>query len=153
MTDADLIVWDIEELVDALPKVKLCVCPYYLTNIELTKDANLIFLPYNYLLDPVVRDSSDVYLKNSIIILDEAHNIEDVCRNAASFDFTDFELALAMHNLNQKMNDILKSPHKNDITNEYYENMSQVCFIFTISNNFLFSGMPISRDSTQFLPT
>lgn len=88
LNDKDLNVWNIDELVNKLSKIKMKVCPYFLTNRELTKDANLIFCPFNYLLDPIVRESSDVYLKNSIIILDEAHNIEDVCRNAASFEFT-----------------------------------------------------------------
>lgn len=31
-------------------------------------------------LDPIIRESSDVHLKNSVVILDEAHNMEDVCR-------------------------------------------------------------------------
>lgn len=36
-----------------------------------------------------------VELKEQIIILDEAHNIEDVCRDAASFLFARTELKLA----------------------------------------------------------
>lgn len=46
--------------------------------------------------DPVIRRNSDVYLKNSIIILDEAHNVEDACREAASFSFNEKELREAL---------------------------------------------------------
>ena len=33
-----------------------------------------------------------MHLKSAIVILDEAHNVEDICRDAASFDFTEVEL-------------------------------------------------------------
>lgn len=29
-----------------------------------------------------------IALKNNIVVIDEAHNIEDICRDAASFSFT-----------------------------------------------------------------
>ena len=45
-------------------------------------DAELVFCPYNYLLDPVVRSSLDVDINNAVLIFDEAHNIEDTCRQA-----------------------------------------------------------------------
>jgi Fanconi anemia group J protein len=46
--------------------------------------------------DPVIRRNSDVRLDNAIVILDEAHNVEDACRDAASFSFTEHELCQAM---------------------------------------------------------
>ena len=42
--------------------------------------AELIFCPYNYILDPVIRRAVQIDLQDSVIILDEAHNIEDICR-------------------------------------------------------------------------
>lgn len=42
--------------------------------------------------DPIIRDNSDVTLKNAVVILDEAHNVEDVCREAVSFSFTEREI-------------------------------------------------------------
>ncbi|EME29284.1 putative DNA helicase required for mitotic chromosome segregation CHL1 [Galdieria sulphuraria] len=74
-------VWDIEDLVRIGKRHNLC--PYF-SSQELMKTAELIFCPYSYLLDPVVRNAMQVELSNSIVILDEAHNIEDVCREAAS---------------------------------------------------------------------
>ncbi len=38
-------------------------------------EAELIFCPYSYLLDPVVRAAMDISLENAVLIFDEAHNI------------------------------------------------------------------------------
>lgn len=46
------------------------------------ENAELIFCPYNYLLDPVIRRAMMIEVKDSVLILDEAHNIEDICRQA-----------------------------------------------------------------------
>ncbi|RHY38383.1 hypothetical protein DYB25_010046 [Aphanomyces astaci] len=45
-----------------------------------------LFCPYNYIIDPQIRSSCSITLKNAVVIFDEAHNIEDVCRDAASFE-------------------------------------------------------------------
>ncbi|GAU11015.1 hypothetical protein TSUD_113080, partial [Trifolium subterraneum] len=61
-------------------------CPYYLAK-ELHKAVDIIFAPYNYLIDRGIRRK---YLSfswsNSILIFDEAHNLESICAEAASFD-------------------------------------------------------------------
>lgn len=59
-------------------------CPYY-SAVELAKEAELILCPYNYLLDVGIRHARDIHLNGDIIIFDEAHNIEDQSREAASF--------------------------------------------------------------------
>ena len=48
----------------------------------------MVFCPYNYLVDPVIRASMDINLKNCVVIFDEAHNIEDVARDAGGVDIT-----------------------------------------------------------------
>lgn len=40
-----------------------------------------------------------MHLNNSIVILDEAHNIEDTCREAASFSFSENEAYVASKEL------------------------------------------------------
>ncbi len=70
---------DIEELADAGRKHK--ACPYFLAR-QMAQTADLVFCPYSYLLDPMVRRSMQVDLRNSVLIFDEAHNIEDVARCA-----------------------------------------------------------------------
>lgn len=51
-----------------------CRCPYYLSR-ELHKVVDILFAPYNYLIDPAFRKSLQVDWKNSILIFDEAHNL------------------------------------------------------------------------------
>ncbi|XP_077422808.1 Fanconi anemia group J protein isoform X3 [Vanacampus margaritifer] len=79
--------WDIEDLV-SLGK-QLRSCSYYAAR-ELMRNSNIIFCPYNYLLDPLIRESMEIDLAGHILVLDEAHNIEDCARESASFmlDYT-----------------------------------------------------------------
>ena len=63
---------DIEDLV-AYGKDNLR-CPFYISR-ELQKTADIIFMPYNYLLDQNTRRSLSLDLDGAVIILDEAHNL------------------------------------------------------------------------------
>ncbi|KAK8899847.1 hypothetical protein M9Y10_002170 [Tritrichomonas musculus] len=58
-------------------------CPYFVSK-NMVRSAELIFAPYNYVIDPLIRDQMSIDLKGSILIIDEAHNIEQTCRDAAS---------------------------------------------------------------------
>ncbi len=60
-------------------------CPFFVSK-ELAKDADIVFGPYNYFIDPVIRRSMSIELDNAVFIFDEAHNIEDVCREGGSLD-------------------------------------------------------------------
>lgn len=80
--DYDTKAWDIEDA-SAFGTTYGC-CPYFGLR-SLQEQADITFSPYNYLLDPMIRKTLDIKLKNSIVILDEAHNIEDICRDSASF--------------------------------------------------------------------
>ncbi|XP_076952033.1 regulator of telomere elongation helicase 1 homolog [Bidens hawaiensis] len=60
-------------------------CPYYMSR-ELHKVVDILFAPYNYLIDPGNRKSLTIEWSNSILIFDEAHNLESICADAASFD-------------------------------------------------------------------
>ncbi|KAL0808272.1 hypothetical protein Bca101_100764 [Brassica carinata] len=74
---------DIEDLVnigkDSGP------CPYYLTR-EVHKDVDILFAPYNYLISNAYRKYLKVNWNSSILIFDEAHNLESLCSDSASFD-------------------------------------------------------------------
>jgi fanconi anemia group J protein len=82
-------VWDIEEFVNHIKRKRLC--PYYVAR-DLIDDAEIIFCPYNYLIDPRIRSSMGIKIENEILIIDEAHNIEDTCRDATTFKITKFQL-------------------------------------------------------------
>ncbi|CAM9453258.1 unnamed protein product [Scytosiphon promiscuus] len=74
-------VWDIEDAV-RLGKSSQA-CPYY-TARDSMATADLVLCPYNYIVDPGVREIMGINLKDAVVIFDEAHNLEDSAREAAS---------------------------------------------------------------------
>lgn len=89
-------VLDIEDIVRIGKKLKCC--PYYASK-ELLDDAEIIFMPYNYLLDPKMRKANKIELQNTIVILDEAHNVEKMCEESASATITSTQIALAIEDV------------------------------------------------------
>ncbi|KAL5229048.1 hypothetical protein ABZP36_017313 [Zizania latifolia] len=76
--------FDIEDLVD-IGRTK-GPCPYYISR-EVSKSVDILFAPYNYLIDPGNRRSlTGIPWDNAVLIFDEAHNLESICADAASFD-------------------------------------------------------------------
>ncbi|ETL25696.1 hypothetical protein L916_20483 [Phytophthora nicotianae] len=75
-------IMDIEELVTTM-KEKM-ICPFFLTR-NMLPEAEIIFVPYNYLIDPLARRSIGISIENSILIFDEAHNVESIASEAASY--------------------------------------------------------------------
>ncbi|KRH92890.1 regulator of telomere elongation helicase 1-like protein, partial [Pseudoloma neurophilia] len=72
------------DLEDTLKLTKGCkACPYY-TLRGITEQSDILFMPYNYVLDPNIRKSLDLPFKEYSIIIDEAHNIEDTLCEAGS---------------------------------------------------------------------
>ncbi|KAI3354667.1 hypothetical protein L3Q82_019165, partial [Scortum barcoo] len=102
--------WDIEDLV-ALGK-RLRSCSYYAAR-ELMQEASIIFCPYNYLLDPMIRESMEIDLAGQILVLDEAHNIEDCARESASFTLNHNSLLMSRDELDSMVNNnIRRSKHE-----------------------------------------
>ena len=64
---------DIEDL-NRLGRVR-GPCPFYLSR-EMAATANIVFMPYNYLVDPKIRGGLQTQWANAVLIFDEAHNIE-----------------------------------------------------------------------------
>ena len=89
-------VWDIEDLVETGKEVG--ACPYFASR-DMLGSAHIVFAPYNYLLDPVIRHAMDINLKDAVVIIDEAHNVEDVSREAASFVLTEEDIINTIENL------------------------------------------------------
>ncbi|CAM0953084.1 unnamed protein product [Alopecurus aequalis] len=84
-------VHDIEDLLTVGRQVK--GCPYFASQ-TMAEAAQLVFCPYNYLISPIVRRAMDIDISGSIIILDEAHNIEDIARDAGSVDVDEQSLII-----------------------------------------------------------
>ncbi|KAF4083439.1 hypothetical protein AMELA_G00141320 [Ameiurus melas] len=94
-TDKDIVnsILDVEDLVKMGKKQR--VCPYYLSR-SLKQHADIIFMPYNYLLDPKSRRAHNIELKGAVVIFDEAHNVEKMCEESTSFDLTPYDLTSAI---------------------------------------------------------
>ncbi|KAL4176909.1 hypothetical protein KRP22_001846 [Phytophthora ramorum] len=75
-------IMDIEELVTTMKEKT--ICPFFLTR-NMLPEAEIIFVPYNYLIDPLARRSIGISIENSILIFDEAHNVESIASEAASY--------------------------------------------------------------------
>lgn len=88
--------WDIEELVSLGRRIR--ACSYYAAR-ELMISANIVFCPYNYLLDPLIRETMDINLDGQILVLDEAHNIEDCARESSSYTLDQSSLYLCRDEL------------------------------------------------------
>ncbi len=81
--DTNQAVMDIEDLTKLGNSRNLC--PYFLSR-DMAANADIVFMPYNYLIDPKTRGGLGIKWENAILIFDEAHNVEGVCSDAASFD-------------------------------------------------------------------
>ena len=74
-------------------------CPYYLTR-QAINHANILVFNYQYMLDPKVAKMVSKELEaESIIVFDEAHNIDSVCIEALSVTINERALELATRNL------------------------------------------------------
>lgn len=78
-------VLDIEELIVEAKLEK--GCPYYASR-QAAKDAQVIMLPYQMLLHKKTRDQLDINISNSVIIIDEAHNLLDTIASIHSAEIT-----------------------------------------------------------------
>lgn len=54
---------------------KRSFCPYYMTK-ELKRDADIIFMPYNYLLDPKTRKANGVELAVGVVCLPKVYSAQ-----------------------------------------------------------------------------
>lgn len=76
-------------------------CPYF-TVRRMIPFCNIIIYSYHYLLDPKIAERVSKELsKDSIIIFDEAHNIDNVCIESLSLDLTDDTMKRATRGANK----------------------------------------------------
>lgn len=102
--------WDIEDLVTLGKRLRSCS---YFAARELMQSAWIIFCPYNYLLDPMIRESMEIDLEGQILVLDEAHNIEDCARESASYTLDYKRLVMSRDELDSMVNNnIRRSKHE-----------------------------------------
>ncbi|XP_033043036.1 regulator of telomere elongation helicase 1 isoform X4 [Trachypithecus francoisi] len=102
---------DIEDLVKSGSKHR--VCPYYLSR-NLKQQADIVFMPYNYLLDAKSRRAHSIDLKGMVVIFDEAHNVEKMCEESASFDLTPHDLASGLDVIDQVLEEQTKTAQQGE---------------------------------------
>lgn len=91
-------VHDVEDLLKLGQAVKGCS---YFAARSMAADAQIVFCPYNYVINPVIRKAMEVDIREAIVILDEAHNIEDITRDAGSFEVEEDALLQLQNELEQ----------------------------------------------------
>ncbi|XP_006804367.1 regulator of telomere elongation helicase 1 isoform X1 [Neolamprologus brichardi] len=117
-TDRDLVnsILDVEDLVQFGTKQR--VCPYYLSR-SLKQQADVIFMPYNYLLDPKSRKAHNIDLNGAVVIFDEAHNVEKTCEESTSFDLTPYDVASAINAVDRLLVEQAKEiSHKDSVSED-----------------------------------
>lgn len=75
------------------------MCPYYLVRRNLAV-ADIIVHSYLYMVDPIVAGVTRPSLnENTIVVMDEGHNVDDVCIEAMSLILTKKDAVDAKENL------------------------------------------------------
>lgn len=85
--------------------------------------SDVIIYSHHYLLDPKIAETvSRSFLVDSIVVFDEAHNIDNVCTESLSCDITDEALGRASRGtqkLNQRVKEMKETNH-DKLKAEYY---------------------------------
>ena len=97
-------------------------CPFYVEKMKIQKDiCDIIFMPYNYIFLKEIRESMDINLRHTILVIDEAHNVINNCEEAESLEVTtkDFEEMMIdlkeVYKVLQKNERHLNIPLKNSV--------------------------------------
>ncbi|CAB9525319.1 transcription factor complex helicase XPD subunit [Seminavis robusta] len=96
-------------------------CPYYLTR-QAINHANILVFNYQYMLDPKVAKMVSKELESeSIVVFDEAHNIDSVCIEALSVTINDRGLEQATRSLGRLASEVsrMKKSDTQRLQNEY----------------------------------
>ncbi|XP_077996565.1 general transcription and DNA repair factor IIH helicase subunit XPD-like [Glandiceps talaboti] len=96
-------------------------CPYFMARYSILH-ANIIVYSYHYLLDPKIADIvSKEFAKNSVVVFDEAHNIDNVCIDSLSVNITRRTLEKCQTNVETLQTAISKIKEKdaNRLRQEY----------------------------------
>jgi regulator of telomere elongation helicase 1 len=119
---------DIEDLLKEGERKKFC--PYFY-NLSKTKNyANLTFMTYNYILGPKIRKRINIFEKNSIVILDEAHNICNILENLFSKKLNIKELE-KIQQLLQIILDFINENRRPYYTEDELPNINPLLFLDT----------------------
>lgn len=99
-------------------------CPYYLTR-QAINHANILVFNYQYMLDPKVAKMVSKELESeSIIVFDEAHNIDSVCIEALSVTINERGLEQATRSLGRLSSEVARiKKSDNQRLQQEYQNL------------------------------
>ena len=83
------------------------MCSYFANRIR-ADYAELILMPYNYILDPCIREALKLDFRNDVLIFDEAHNLPEMIEDAHSFKMNSIDMIRVM----KEVNDVRKATNK-----------------------------------------
>jgi DNA excision repair protein ERCC-2 len=112
-------VYTLDDLADYGRKRKWC--PYYTARHSLSF-ANVIVYNYQYLLDPKIAGLISKNLaRESIVVFDEAHNIDTVCIDALSVNIREATLRKSLGNINKLRDGIvhMRNSDRDRLQSEY----------------------------------
>jgi Fanconi anemia group J protein len=123
------------------------LCPYFMSREAATDHAELIFCPFDYIVSPTIREAMNVNIDGAVVIFDEAHNIEDVCRESGGVEVTGNQLLAIISELNQYMDPLSGAPRENlECPSEHMSQLSAV----TVLHQWLVDGQWKSGPSRDF---
>lgn len=91
--------WDIE---DAVAEGKsMMVCPFHMAQDQIQDGAALIFITFQQLVEPITRRAGGLeqVIEDAVIVVDEAHNLPQLARDAASLKITEARLVAIIDTL------------------------------------------------------
>ncbi|XP_031633558.1 ATP-dependent DNA helicase DDX11 isoform X2 [Contarinia nasturtii] len=127
-------IMDIEDLLRTAKTEK--GCPYYAARAAQV-DAEVVMLPYQMLLHKKTREQLDINIKDSVVIIDEAHNLLDTIASIHSAEIT----ADQLHRIYQQLN-AYKTKYLDRFSTRNLLRLNQLIFI---ANRF----MTIMRPTKQ----
>eukprot|EP01127_Copromyxa_protea_P018211 TRINITY_DN5675_c0_g1_i1.p1 TRINITY_DN5675_c0_g1~~TRINITY_DN5675_c0_g1_i1.p1 ORF type:complete len:762 (+),score=107.42 TRINITY_DN5675_c0_g1_i1:36-2321(+) len=105
---------------------KYNLCPYFLARHAITT-ANILVYSYQYMLNPRISELiSKQFAKESVVVFDEAHNIDDVCIDALSIVIDHRTLESSSRNLFRLQKSVSEARQRDaDTLRREYEELLQ----------------------------
>lgn len=132
---------DIEELHKVANAKQFC--PYYVSKDRI-QGADIIFMPYNYLIEEKMRESFNLELANTVLIFDEAHNISPASEECLSFELK----ASQLDNISKELGDLQDAKSQDD-NKEWASEPDQLSLLRKFAEKFLSYMKNVSMDFNQ----
>ena len=132
------------DIEDILKKGKANIfCPFYVERMKIKMaKCDLVFMPYNYIFLKEIRESMDIDLKKSILVIDEAHNVVNNCEEAQTLEITIKDFEEMIIDLNEVYKEIKKNKKYTDsniIIEENEQNLDDNNYNYENKNGLIYT--------------